>query len=299
MPELLRELSQLVTPAFAISTMLGMGMGLTVAQVATPLRNVRFVAAALGLNFIVVPAAAWLIGTMLGLDQDLRIGLTLVASVAGAPMIPKLVTIAGGDGASAVALVTLLVVATVVVAPLALPVLLPGVRVDPGAIAFALAWQMLLPLGVGIFIRERYPAEAAGYRDEVASISNITLVLVFVTSAGQNLPGLLGLFGSGGIVATVLLVGVALAGGYLLAIPAGVERRLLSLGAGQRNVAAAFIIATGSFADRPTVLAFIAAAGVIMMVMLFPLAGEWSKRPSRLAAEASGARDEDPSLAEA
>ena len=298
MAELLRELSQLVTPAFAISTMLGMGMGLTVAQIVAPLRNVRFVAAALGLNFMLVPAAAWLIGTVLGLGEDIRIGLMLVASVAGAPMIPKLVTIAKGDGASAVALVTLLVAATVIVSPLALPLLLPGAAVDAGAIAFALAWQMLLPLAVGVFVRERYPVEAASYRDEVASISNFSLVLLLLTSAGQNVPGLLGLLGSGAIVATLLLIAVAIAGGYLLAIPAGVERRLLALGAGQRNLAAAFIIATGSFAERPTVIAYLAAAGVIMMVVLFPLAGEWSKRPSRLAADVPADRV-DTTLADA
>ena len=292
MSELLAQLSALVTPLFAISTMLGMGMGLTVREVVAPLRNLRFVAVALGLNFILVPAAAWLIATVLGLGEDTRIGLLLVASVAGAPMIPKLVTIAKGDGPSAVALVTLLVVATVVVAPLALPLLLPGVQVDPVAIAFALSWQMLLPLAVGIFIRERYPDEATGYRGEVASISNITLVLVFVTSAGQNVPGLLGLFGSGAILATVLLVAAAIVGGYLLAIPAHVERRLLALGAGQRNVAAAFIIAAGSFADRPTVLAYIAAAGVIMMVALFPLAGEWSKKPGRFETDESRFHEE-------
>jgi BASS family bile acid:Na+ symporter len=296
--DLLRELSQLVTPAFAISTMLGMGMGLTVAQIAAPLRNVRFIVAALGLNFVLVPVAAWLIGTVAGLDQDLRIGLILVASVAGAPMIPKLVTIAKGDGATAVALVTLLVVATVVVGPLALPLLLPGVTVDPGAIAFALAWQMLLPLGVGVFVRERYPDEAEGYRGEVASISNLSLLLLILTSAGQNLPGVLGLFGSGAILATVVLIAAAIAGGYLLAIPAGVERRLLALGAGQRNLAAAFIIAAGSFADRPTVLAFLAAAGVVMMVVLFPVAGEWSKRPSRLRAD-TRLDEDDASLGEA
>ena len=50
----------LVTPAFAISTMLAMGLRLTVAEIVAPLRNVRFIVAALALNFVIVPAAAWL-----------------------------------------------------------------------------------------------------------------------------------------------------------------------------------------------------------------------------------------------
>jgi BASS family bile acid:Na+ symporter len=279
--DLLGQLSELVTPAFAITTMLGMGMRLTVSQIVTPLRSVRFLIAALGVNFIVVPAAAWLITLILGLNDDIRIGLILLSAVGGAPMIPKLVTIAKGDAATAVALVTLLIVASVVIAPMLLPLLLPGVQVDSLAIVFALSWQMLLPLAVGVFVRERYPTEADAYGDEVATISNFALVLLLVTSIGQNLDGLLSLFGSGGIVATAALIAVAICSGYLLGVPARVERRLLALGSAQRNFAAAFIIATGSFPDRPVLFSFLAVSSLVMMAVLFPLAGEWSKRPGR------------------
>lgn len=292
MQEFLANLSQLVTPAFAITTMLAMGMRLTLRQVIEPLRNWRFVVSALALSFVLMPLAAWAIAGLLNLEPDLRIGLILIACVAGAPMIPKLVTIARGDGASAVAMVTLLVVVTVAFAPLALPVLLPGVEVDAGAIALNLSWQMLLPLAAGLFVSERYPEEATDYVDEVASISNVALVLLFLSSLGQNLGGLLEMVGRGAILATALLVAVAIVGGYLLGIPAGVERRLLALGTAQRNMAAAFIIATGNFADRPVVITFIAVAGVILMIVLFPLAGEWSKRPSRLVIEEEAAEKE-------
>jgi bile acid:Na+ symporter, BASS family len=282
----LGQVTQVVTPAFAISTMLAMGMRLTIAEIVTPLRNPRFVGAALGLNFVALPIAAWLISAILGLEADVRTGLLLVSAVAGAPMIPKLVTIAKGDAASAVALVTLLVVATVVLAPFLLPVLLGDVAVDSAAIAVSLGWQMVLPLAAGVLMRERYPEEARDYVDEVAQVSNVSLALLLISSIGQNLSGLMGLFGSGGIVATVLLIAAAVVGGYLLGVPAGVERRLLAIGSAQRNVAAAFIVAVGSFADRPTVLALVATSGLLMMVTLFPLAGEWSKRPSRFDAEA-------------
>jgi BASS family bile acid:Na+ symporter len=283
MSEFLAEISQLATMAFAISTMLAMGMGLTVREVVAPLRNVRLLLAALLVNFLIVPAAAWLLAALLGLAPDLRIGLLLIACAAGAPMVPKLAQIARGHAATAVALVTLLIVATVVFAPLALPLLL-GVSVDAGAIVTSLAGQLLLPLAIGIFMRERWEEEAAEYRPTVATLSNVALAVLFLTSVGANLPDLLDLVGTGGILAVVGLIVVALVAGYALGIPAGVERRVLALGAGQRNTAAAFVIATGNFADRPTVLLLIGLAALLMMVILFPLAGEWSKRPSTLAA---------------
>jgi BASS family bile acid:Na+ symporter len=282
MSEFLAEISQLATMAFAISTMLAMGMGLTVREVVAPLRNVRLLLAALLVNFLIVPAAAWLLAALLGLAPDLRIGLLLIACAAGAPMVPKLAQIARGQAATAVALVTLLIVATVVFAPLALPLLL-GVSVDAGAIVTSLAGQLLLPLAIGIFMRERWEEEAAEYRPTVATLSNVALAVLFLTSVGANLPDLLNLVGTGGILAVVGLIVVALVAGYALGIPAGVERRVLALGAGQRNTAAAFVIATGNFADRPTVLLLIGLAALLMMVILFPLAGEWSKRPSTLA----------------
>jgi BASS family bile acid:Na+ symporter len=283
--EILAGISQLATLAFAVSTMLAMGMGLTLRELLEPLRNVRFILAALGINFIIVPAVAWLLAQVLGLAPDIRIGLLLIACAAGAPGVPKLVQIAKGDAATGAVLVTLLIVVTVVFAPLALPLLLPGVSVDPVAIAISLAGQMLLPLGIGLIVRQLWEEEAAAYRPTVGMISNVALVVLLLTSVGTNLPGLLGLLGSGGIIATVLLIVAALAAGYLIGIPAGVERRVLALGAGQRNIAAAFIIGTGNFADRPYVLLLIGLAGVVMMVILFPLAGEWSKRPSTLATQ--------------
>src|SRR3954452_6366691 len=273
--------------------MLAMGMRLTVGEIVEPLRNPRFVAAALGLNFVVMPAAAWLIAHALGLERDVGTGLVLISAGACAPMIPKVVTIAKGDAASAVALVTLLVVATVVIAPFLLPLLLEGVTVDSAAIAGSLGWQMVLPLAVGVLVRERYPEEADDYVDEVAAISNVTLALLLVSSVGQHLGGAVGLLGNGGIVATVLLVAAGVVAGDVLGVAAGVERRLLALGTAQRNVAAAFIVAVGSFADRPTVLALVATSGIVMMLMLFPLAGEWSKRPSRLREEAHFDADEE------
>jgi predicted Na+-dependent transporter len=52
----------------------------------------------------------------------------------------------------------------------------------------------------------------------------------------------------------------------------------LAVGTGQRNYAAALTIATGSFADRPTVLVLLLAASLISMIVIMLIAGEMGKR---------------------
>jgi bile acid:Na+ symporter, BASS family len=279
--ELLSDLPRLLTLGFSITTMFSLGLGLTVGEILLPLRNARFVVAALSANFIVVPAVAVLTAGVLGLPEDLRIGLLLVACAAGAPMIPKLVQIAKGDAATGIALVTLLIVTTVPFLPLALPLLLPGVTPPAGPIALSLSGQMLLPLAAGLLVRARWEDEAAEYRPTVATISSFTLVLLILVSLGQNLPGVFDLVGTGGILAVLLLTVAAVGAGFLLAYPGRVERRVMALGAGQRNLAAAFIVVNANFADRPATLIYVATAGLIMMIVLFPIAGEFSRRPAR------------------
>ena len=279
--DLLSDLSRLFTLGFSVTTMLSLGLGLTVGEVVSPLRDARFVIAALVLNFLVVPAVAVLLAELLGLSQELRIGLILIACAAGAPMIPKLVQIAKGDAASAIALVTLLIVATVVFLPLALPLLLPGVEVETATVALSLAWQMLFPLAAGLFVRARWEEEAIEYRPTVATISTITLALLFLFSVGQNISGVLDLVGTGGILAVLLLTAAGVVGGFVIAYPARVERRVMALGAAQRNFAASFIVANANFADQPDTMVYIATGGLLMMIVLFPVAGEFSRRPRR------------------
>jgi BASS family bile acid:Na+ symporter len=278
-PELLAQLSRASTLAFAVTTMFAMGLGLTVRQILAPLRNWRFVVAAIAVNFVVVPLAALLLAEALGLSEDLRIGLVLVAVAAGAPMVPKLTQIAKGDAVSAVALVTLLIAATVVLAPMLLVLLLPEADVASGQMAVSLSGQMLLPLAAGLFVRARYEEEALAFGPTVGVASTISLVLVFLFTVGQNLSGLLGLIGTGGIFAIIVLIAVAIVSGFLLAVPARVERRVMALGAAQRNLAAAFIVANSSFVDRSDTVIYIATVGLVSMVLLFPVAGEFSRRP--------------------
>jgi predicted Na+-dependent transporter len=168
-------------------------------------------------------------------------------------------------------------------------VLLPGVQVDGFAIAVRLFLQLLLPLGAGLLINARYDEEAADLLPTMSQISNVTLALMLVLLLGQNLGDVVGLFGSGAILAIALLLLVALVAGYLLGGPDPANRRVLALGTAQRNIAAAFVVAVGNFAERPDVLVLLAAAGLVAMIVVMPVAGEFGKRAKAAAANATPA----------
>ena len=74
---------------FVVSSMLAMGVGLTIGQIITPLRNRRLVVLALLGNFVLMPLAAVILSTLLRLDQPLGVGLLLLGTAAGAPFLPK------------------------------------------------------------------------------------------------------------------------------------------------------------------------------------------------------------------
>jgi BASS family bile acid:Na+ symporter len=278
MEDLLLKLQNLFTLGFVISSMLSMGLSLTVPQIIAPLRNTRLVIMALVANFVIVPAAAFLLSRAIPMDEALQIGLILFGCSAGAPFLPKLAQIAKSNVAFAVGLMTLLMVVTVIYLPIVLPLLLPGVTVDAGAIAISLIWQMLLPLGIGLFLRARYQEAAESLLPHVVPISNISLVLLMLLMLGTNISEVLGLLGSGAILGMFILVLVAVTAGYFLGGPAADTKRVLALGTGQRNLAATFVVAAGNFATQPEVLVFLTAAGLVGMLILFPVAAEFGKR---------------------
>ncbi len=290
MPEFLATLQSLFTFAFVVSSMLAMGLSLTVGQIIEPLRSLRLVLLALVANFVIVPGIAFALGQVIPMDDPLRIGLILMGSAAGAPFLPKLAQIAKANVAFAVGLMALLIVVTVGYLPLVLPLLLPGVEVDAAEIAVTLFGQMLVPLGIGLLVRARWEEAAAEAQKPAAQVSNLSLVLLLVLMLGLNIENVIGLFGSGAIIATLILVAVAIGSGYLLGGPGRDTRQVLAMGTGQRNLAATFLIAGSNFADQPDVLVFLAGAGLIGMVLVMPLAAEFGKRAKDASAPATAQR---------
>lgn len=281
MNEILAVIMNLSVLVFVICSMLSMGLSLTVGQIVAPLRKARLVIMALVANFVLAPLAAYLILLVIPLEEGLATGLIVMATAAGAPFLPKLAQAAKGDVALSVGLMVLLMVVTIVYLPIVLPLLLQGVEVNPLDIAKSLVIMMLTPLAIGLFIKARYENTAESLYPHMSQASSLGLVLLLVSGIAVNYATILGVIGTGGILAILIFLAITFAAGYFLGGPQTGSRSVLGLGTAQRNISAAFLVAVGNFADDPNVLAIIIVAGLVGLVLLMVVAGETGKRGDR------------------
>jgi BASS family bile acid:Na+ symporter len=263
---------------FIITSMLGMGFSLTISQIITPLRDRRLVIMSLVANFILVPVLALLVVRAVPLSEGLKIGLILVGFAAGAPFLPKLVQLARGDMAFTAGLMVLLMVVTIVYLPVILPFVLTGVQVNPWEIARSLVFLMLIPLGIALFIRARYEEAAKSLIPTMTMAANLSLVAMFVGYFIGYFDVSFGIIGTGGVLTAVILIAGAVVIGYLLGGTDPKIRSVLALGTGQRNLAAAFAVASSNFATSPEVLLEVMDVAVIGFILLMLISGEIGRR---------------------
>jgi BASS family bile acid:Na+ symporter len=282
--DLFTALAQIAGLLFIVTSMLAMGMSLSTAQILQPLKNARLVALALLANFVLVPLLAYLITSLIPLEQSLRTGLIVLSTAAGAPFLPKLVQGAQGDIAFGVGMMVLLMVATIVNMPVVLPLLLPGVSVNPWDIAKSLIVLMLIPLTIGLLIKSHSPDSAEHWQPVMNKISGLSILILLVLGLGLNVSNILSLIGTGGIFALLLFIVGSLLIGFLLGGRDPSVRSVMGLGTAQRNVSAAILVSAQNFAGTMT-LPFVLVAAILLLLVLLPTAKRMGVRNQVTAAQ--------------
>jgi bile acid:Na+ symporter, BASS family len=275
--DILSKAATVAMLSFVVSSMLAMGAGLTVAKIIEPLRDVRLVVLALLANFALMPLGAFALAKALWLDEQLGVGLLLLGCAAGAPFLPKLAELAKGNLPFAVGAMVLLMVVTVGYLPLVLPLLLPGITVDPGKIARSLVLLMLLPLAVGLALKVRYDEVAARVKPWLDWLSNISLILLIMLISAANIDKVLQIFGTRGILAGLLFIAMGFGIGWLFGGTSSETKRVLALGTAQRNIAAALVVGSQSFSD-PKVVVMVIVVAIVGLIILMPLSRALANR---------------------
>lgn len=254
MAEFIANLANLAVLVFVVACMVAAGLGLSVGDVLATFRRIRLMTGAILANFVVAPAVAFALTQLVPLDRSHAIGLLLLGAAAGAPFLPKLAERAKGDAAFSVGLMLLLMLGSVVFMPLVLPNLIPGLSAAPWPILRPLLFTMLFPIAIGMFIKHCSDRWATKLRAVVTLMSNVSMILVVLLLISCHFEAMIGTIGSGAIAVALAFVTISLLSGYALGGPAARTRAVLGLGTGQRNIAAALLIATQNFPANPDVV---------------------------------------------
>jgi BASS family bile acid:Na+ symporter len=269
--EILSKAIPITMLAFVLSSMLSMGLSLSVGQILAPLCNYRLIVLGLVANFVLMPFAAFAIARLLRLDEPLTIALLLLGTASGAPFLPVLARISKGNLAFSVGLMVLLMVVTVGYMPVVLPLMLEGVSVDPMKIGRSLVFLMLLPLVVGLLVRARLSGLAAKVQPSLSRLSILSLALLIALLLITNMQNVLNLYGTRGVLASILFIAAGSGVGWVLGGPQSDTRGVMTLGTAQRNIAAALVVGGQNFSD-PKVIVMVVVVAIVGLLMLMPLA---------------------------
>jgi bile acid:Na+ symporter, BASS family len=280
MVALLHGLLSIAIAVFSVCTMLAVGLGYTLRDVFGPLRDARAVIRALVANFVLVPLLAYGLVQVIPLQGADVIGLMLIATAAGASFLIKLTAAAGGNLALSASLTMLLLPATVLYMPVVLPIVVPDAKVSPAAIALPLLWTMILPLGAGLLVRARHRTLAERIRPWSAKLASVALVVLLLATVVTHFGGIVRIIGRGAIVAPFVLILSAFAIGWVFGREYRGGHVVLGLGTGQRNIAAAMVVATQGL-DDPEVVVMVVVASLVEFAVLFPIAWLLARRGRR------------------
>lgn len=223
-----------IVPLLGI-VMFGMGMTLTWQGFADVLRRPRRIGLGVGLQYLVMPFAAWLIARALGLSPELTAGMILVGASPGGTASNVVCFLARGDLALSITLTTASTLLAVVATPL-LTWLYVGrqVPVPVADMLISICKVVLLPVGLGVAVNAAAGRRLARLQPvfPLLSVAAIVLIIAIIVALNrENLArtGMLTAF------AVMLHNAVGLGAGYWLGL----------LGTGDARVARTLAIEVG------------------------------------------------------
>jgi BASS family bile acid:Na+ symporter len=268
---------------FMVGNLLAIGLETDRRAALAPLRDVRFLLVVMVADWLFAPALAIAIVRLLPMAEPYAVGLLLMSLAPAAPFLPMMVRRAGGDLSYTAAFMLVAAVGTVLMMPLGVPVVVPGLSVEAWAVARPLLVLLVLPMGAGMALRTLHRPAAAkmlAVTRPIASAATVVLLVAIAIRHGQGFADAVGSFA----IAGQLLYAIGLmAGGYLLAIRLPPERRsVVCLGACTRNLGAA--LAPLLVADPDPRTTVMVALGVPLTLAATWLASRWLGRVSAGAA---------------
>ncbi len=230
-----------------ITLIASLGMTFSLPQIVAPIKDVWLLLATIVVTVLLSPLIAIGVCHALPLAEGATIGVELVTIASIGPAALKACALAKrADMAMAVSYTVLIGVVNIVAAPLWAKAIVSGATVPVGNIIGDLVLIVLLPLAIGQVVRARHPDHAPEWSKGLEKVSNIALYIAIVAGLAVNWDTVVSTLGSWVIVASVVIIALYIALGWVAGMWRGTESAVtLSMLASLRfTPVGLFVIAT-------------------------------------------------------
>ncbi|WP_245686165.1 bile acid:sodium symporter family protein [Terasakiispira papahanaumokuakeensis] len=215
-----------------------MGLTLTPADFVRVARRPMCVAVGVGLQFLIMPLAAWGVALLLNLPDDLLIGMVVVGATAGGTASNVMAWLAGANVALSVTMTLTSTLASIVATPL-LTALYVGHTVDVPLLSMmtTIASIVLGPIVLGMLFNRLFNRWVSENEVVLACVSMLAIVLIIGIVVALNQQRL-AVMGSALILAVMLHNSIGLFLGYRLSRLLGMapyDARAIAIEVGMQN----------------------------------------------------------------
>ncbi|BEV70731.1 ketopantoate/pantoate/pantothenate transporter PanS [Paludibacterium sp. THUN1379] len=169
--------------------MFGMGLTLTAADFRRVLQRPAPVLAGIGLHYLIMPLAAWLLARAFHLSPELTAGMVLVGSVASGTASNVIIYLAGGDVALSVTVSALSTLVGVFATPLLARLYIDAsISVDILGMLLGILQVVILPIGLGV-LAHRFAAPLVRRIEPalpLVSMAAIVLLIAAIVAGSQK-----------------------------------------------------------------------------------------------------------------
>ena len=263
-------------------TVLGLGLRASGGEVVSLVRNPSRLARSMVAMTIIMPTTAVLLALSFDLHPAVKIALVALSVSPVPPIWPKRAIKTGGDESFTLGLLVTSAAISILFIPIAMAIFerIVGapLRMSADDIARAVLVTILLPLFLGITVRQLAPGLAADTAKPLGAIGTVLLAAGAIPLVVKLSPAMVSLVGDGTLLAMVAFVMVGLAAGHLLAGPAKADRSVLALACASHHPAIALAIAQVNFPGERLVPAAIVLYLLVAAIVVTPYL-KWAQRP--------------------
>ena len=242
---------ELLIYAFLVLAMFCVGMSATISDVLAVLRNRSQLYRALAANLLAPVIIALGVIWMFPLEPSVQTMLLILAFAPGGINAVQFSTKVQGHTAAAGAMLLLLSTVSLVTAPLAAKLLLPGdakIAIPYLELLFRAIVLVAAPTAIGMFLKRKNPSLAGKLYAPAMVVSLVCFIASVVLSTAVRKEGLAE-FPSGTGTAFMAFILALMATGWALGGPDSSDRQILAVSTNIRNVGLVYVLVDGCCGD--------------------------------------------------